>query len=413
MLEWEIAEVEGAALPTEEPEARERRYGWWIAFLVLGLAIGVGGVLRWQAGEQEAQLRADLTRVIEGEARVLALGSDEQVRSYADLDAPNEWRERYLNYSGRYPAGSGFPELGTVQLEADGQLARVEVVWANGEARERIEQRAYRFVNGAWRRTPYIVGDGNDEVWRTEHFTVRGPVEEVFALKGEVEASVDLEGLRQRIEADWPATWFNESAIMIRIVPEEFGPLVTYGRERNLVQINSATFARTDPTSVLTGDAQYRLTLAEQVLHRLVRAPSSLPISDTPILHRRTLFYHLIFAEARQAALSDAERTAIREGWRERMAGEWVSPFEGPLFWDFGTTEAENTWRQRRQVALHLLLDYLVQRDGSEVLGRLASEMAKFHPTVFDLEAVFVAATGQNLEALEAEARDYTLSMKD
>jgi hypothetical protein len=55
----------------------------------------------------------------------------------------------------------------------------------------------------------------------------------------------------------------------------------------------------------------------------------------------------------------------------------------------------------------------LVERDGPEVLGRLASEMAKYHPTVFDLEAVFVAATGQNLEVLEAEAREYALPMEE
>jgi hypothetical protein len=137
------------------------------------------------------------------------------------------------------------------------------------------------------------------------------------------------------------------------------------------------------------------------------------PISNEPILLYRALYDHLVFAEARQQALSAEERQAIRAQCRERLGGEWESPFSGPMFWIFSENGADQQVIERRQIALHLLLDQLAETEGPEVFGRLAYAMTRQHPTEFSLTDLFTEATGLSREELEARAREYATTIEE
>ena len=420
MMQWEVAEQEGkplTALDEAGPEPPRHKTLQWrgVVLVLLGFVAGFAGLLAWQARQRETALRADLTSVIEGEARVMGLLATEQGRAYVDPDAPLDWQMRYLRYPGPVPDPGGLPKLGTLRLEEDGQIARVEVVWPRPASRETAEavseHRAYRLVNGSWRRTPYVRPGQETEERRTDHFIVQAPPEELETLTNDPALYVDLESLRQSIEATWPRSWFDGTPVTVRVVAREFGPYVTPTAPH--IQVNSPHLAPADPFSALPAASQYRLVLTHEVLYHLIRPPMPPPISNEPILLYRTLYDHLVFAEARQQALSAEERQAIRGQWRERLGGKWESPFSGPMFWIFGENGADQQAIERRQIALHLLLEQLAETEGPEVLGGLASAMTRQHPTEFSLADLFTEATGLSREELEARAREYAATVEE
>jgi hypothetical protein len=80
------------------------------------------------------------------------------------------------------------------------------------------------------------------------------------------------------------------------------------------------------------------------------------------------------------------------------------------MFWVFGESRADQQAIPRRQIALHLLLEQLAETEGPQVLGGLASAMARQHSTEFSLADLFTEATGLSREELERWAREYALA---
>ncbi|MGH2543935.1 MAG: hypothetical protein ACRDIB_14125, partial [Ardenticatenaceae bacterium] len=216
--EWEVLEEKPLRAKQEaEPQrARSFRRRLGTILLVLLVVIGATGAILWrQVRQQQPRLRAELTTVVHEEARLMALEREarEQAEALLDPAAPIDWRYRYDAYP-YYFFGEekvllpSLPEVKSVRLAEDGELALVEVSWPRppGALGEVTDRRAYRLVEGAWRRTPYPIADEATEV-EVENITFHGRSEDIALLTS---GPMDVVVFRMHLEETWPEEWFNQ-----------------------------------------------------------------------------------------------------------------------------------------------------------------------------------------------------------
>ncbi|MBA3534219.1 MAG: hypothetical protein H0T73_20040 [Ardenticatenales bacterium] len=414
MLDWKVLEGEEVSLPPGEitKPIRPRRGHWllWLLGLFLLLVGLVAGGLWWRVREHEQLIRAQLTEFIEAEARVMAVGDPMQMRPFLDPQASSEWRTRYEILYGWSRPYVGLPALEEVRLENKGTLALVTVSWpapVGGEKGGREERRAYRMVEGGWRRTAYPIPKVELSEQRSPHFVLRAPPG-YLGLWDEL----NLENFYQHIAERWPDEWQNEPHVTIIIEPEEFALM---GESSSLIRTTSPEFSWFEMTSPLSARTQYRVRLMSEVLDRVIehQPPPPLHLSRQAIISAeqyRMLFYILLRAEEEHWILDEGQRRHLRNRWREQMAGTWRSPFERSLTVPDGASaeDVENAG-DLRQANLYFLIDYLIATEGRAIPGQLAQQMAATSLKTFDLATAVRAVTDKPLEQLEAEARDFAL----
>jgi hypothetical protein len=421
MMDWRVlGEEEGLpSLPgEEEPRAGRvlaRLWPWLLLLLVLGLALGAAVV--WQARQREARLHADLAAIVEEEARAQAFGVPEQASTLADPLAPESWRQRYglLFREERTPLR---PEI--AEMEFEEERALLTVTWP--EARTPItERRAYRLVDGAWRRAPLPL-----QAWEpageqsTDHFLLRADAADLEALTGDPALRLNLERLRGRVVTYWPHTW-KDFFLTVTAQPQELSGPVYFADAQKLF-VNSPPLALADPTSPLPWKAQYRLAVTSAVVEWLttpewLRQPFTesndglealLPEEEQGLRNWVALWRILQQAEARQWALDGEQRVALRNGWREELGGVWPEPFAGPLPLDPDAADPE---ARRRWMAVSLLVERQIQIEGIHVPGRLATVLLDY-PARNDFQVgqffgVLIGGSANNVEQL---SRDYILT---
>lgn len=398
MLEWEVLEEE-AALPAAAPMARARRWGQWVV-LLLALALMIGGALAWQVRQQRQRLHAELQVVLDSEARLMALGQWEPARDLLDPAAPLEWKNAYLYYLSRPQPVPGTPTIRSVVLAEEGTRATVRAAWpAAAGAAPIIETRAYRMVQGQWRRTPLFAQDTELTEVATDHIVLRGEPTELVTLR-EPEWRFDPFGLRAHLAASWPQGWVEPRPVTVVVRRREFGELVTPSRSRRTLLLNSPRLNYTLTSDPLPPDAWYRLQTTDALLLKLLPVQQP-PASWSEAERERALTFQrqLHWAEARWWALSDSERAALHEQWRAALGAQWPSPLDPAA-----TLDEEARW-----MAMNLLLDDLVAQHGTALLGALAqhfdAHLRAPNAAADAIPATFVGATGISLERLGALGR--------
>lgn len=419
MLEWDVLEDEDRPLPPlveERPVPRWQR--WWPWLVMWGLLFGLlGGMVWWRAQEQEQVLRADVQAAVDAEARAMALGEPTEamrfIEALADPDAPETWLNFYWYQFVGDDAPSEPPQLGRLTLQENGAVAWVEVVWTLPEetpgTREAMEQRVYRLVDGAWRRTPLTIEEVEKEEVRMEHFTLIGAPQTLAELTGDGSLGLKLDNLWEYLNAEWPEGWLARERIYLNVEPSELGFLIASQTNARTIVVNAPETSVSQLVLAwpLSADAQYRLRVTTEVIRRLTMAQMGSGVFGERAPTFIGVLSGLQAAEARHWALTEPERRALRNHWRGELDGGWVSPFEGPLVRQADNTSKELDQIEQRQVALSLVLDYLVETRGVAVLGRMAQILAERRP---DFGTLCLEVTGSTLEELEAEVREYALN---
>jgi hypothetical protein len=430
MLKWKVSENEGDTLPcVEEEQARpDPRRSVRLLLLLLLLLVGAAGGGLWWARQQEQQqetaLHRDLMGAIEAEARALAARDVAQAMALLDPEVPTLWQVRYLNERYlieriRQPDALGIPALLSVNLDDAGTLATVEVGWpdprGDGEgaepAREVVERRAYRLLDGSWRRTPLHLEGLAREERRTEHTVLIAPPADLALLADDPALRVDFEALWQHLETHWPRDGLIEPPLYIEVDPQEFDFLVPSATSRT-VRVNSPHLVLrqlTDSDSPLSAKAQYRLLLTEYIMW-LVSANWYAGLPETVASDFNTLSGALRAAEARRWTLTEEERATLRNQWREVLGRERCSPLDGDFL---GRGLTQLTQGECRNASLQLLLEHIADTEEPGVFGRLAAEMATAEPGTADVITVFERATGRSREELEARAREYAATVEE
>jgi hypothetical protein len=182
-MEWQVKENGNAPLPARSTKLiRSRRPAGWV-WLVVGLLVIVtlGGALWWRVQQQGENLRASITETIHQEARVLGGQDMTEAEALIDPHAPVDWRWSYLQATSLLRPPSTLPTVQEIRLDDEGMLALVQVAVPRpeGELYDRlepiVEQRAYRLIEGAWRRTPLPLDQAEMDEQRTHHFVLHGP----------------------------------------------------------------------------------------------------------------------------------------------------------------------------------------------------------------------------------------------
>jgi hypothetical protein len=423
MLEWEVLEDEERPMPRlAEERARQGWEQWrpWLVLWVLLLAALVG-MFWWRARQQEIALRADLLQAIEAERRVMALGTPAEatdlILGLVDPAAPETWRNYYWYQFAESRAIPEPPRLGTVRLEEEGTLALVETLWTmpnvpDPAARVVVEPRAYRLANGQWRRTPLPVEEVEaKEELQTAHFVLIASPDDLAALTSDPALRLDLEGVWQHIDANWPRQWLADTTIYLNVEPDEMAFLIGTQTSERTILVNSPRFAASKIAldSPLSLQAQYRMRVTTEVIRRLTMGQIGTGIFGEMAFTFRGILDQLQEAEARHAALTDEERRAQRNHWREQLDGAWLSPFTDPGYRSIVYTPAMAEQREQQQLAMSFVLEYLVETEGVEVLGRMAQEMARTRP---GFAALCEQVTGLTQAELEARVREYVATVE-
>ncbi|MBA3533802.1 MAG: hypothetical protein H0T73_17940 [Ardenticatenales bacterium] len=457
-LEWKVLEEEEGSLPPDPlPVLPSPRRWWrWLALLLgVGLLVVVGllGNARWQSKQQEEQLRRDLTEIIEAEARAQGFGLVEQVGTFADTGVPPTWRLRYLHLFeperreraempdwGRFfyfgigarPSTSGLPEVQALHLEEEGQRVSVEIGWRGGS--QLTEQRAYRLVEGRWRRTPLQAGlacswesgsqiayqliDGKwksapcreeaQRAGRVERafpaFLLRGQSADVAALSEPGEFYLGLDALQAHLAESWPTTLLLNPFITLTVEAQEFsGPVLRPSSNEASILLNSPESATLFPHVPLTNGAQYRLMVTHGLLFTLINSRQlggRIEGGDlTPSF--------IVQAEARRWALTADEQRTLRNAWRTELKGEWSSPL---------APQPQGNYINRKEaeafmsycLSWHLLLEWMIEEGYVSSPGALARAMLESPQS--DLQSLLTQLTGLSGEQLNAAARTYALT---
>jgi hypothetical protein len=419
-LEWQVLEEDELdGLPEERDEVTARSRPWRQWFVLLLVVVALAAALLWQQARERAEaLRVELREAVHVEERVRYGGDRAQWAALLDPAAPVEWRYRYaFAHSRFYGDPPDLPDMRVLHLQEEGTLATVELFWPNAGATDSpTEQRAYRTVNGIWRRTPLAVADELVVEQRTENFVLSGPESVVQEITGELELLELLETMRAHIDQGiLRARWFNGDPVHIVIRPRE---LMTFTVEGPLSQhrtmiATSPTFSKVDFYAPLSPESQYRLDLAEGVSYRLVPAVGIPPTE----LDGNYLIWHQLLrqAEVRQWVLTAEERRQLRNYWREQLAGAWIVPWEGSLVTtELSTTEDAQEVAQRRLVTA-LMLDYL-REDGSPDVIMQVAERAGYTPPSrgmpFRNRLEPVLTHFDDFDDFERQLREYVLVME-
>jgi hypothetical protein len=397
MLDWHVdEEIPKEPLVEESPRQwRVDRRGVTVILVIVTITVGVVvAALRIR----EAQLTAELNEVIRREANTMTYGVPDATLAFADPSAPPEWLNRYVsvyNYSHPIPP----PTIQTVALRND--VATTEVLWATTPPL--VESRAYRLIEGEWRRTPlFILQTPTEELadLRTTHFALIGPVSPVNDLASTPGLQLSLEGLRRRVATYWQDTW-DEYFLSLRVYPVEFAPAAHYADARNL-HINSLELTPFDPTSPLSPQSQYRLGVTEGVVRWLttpdwvrqlrLNGMSTMSAADIEASHDWFVMLELLQnAEARHWALSETEVNAMRQYWKGEVGNQWVDPFTAPLpeQGDLRDDEA-----RQRYAMINLLIERQIVAGDVSTIGRLARILQEYPPVYFSAEQFFSALIG-------------------
>ncbi|MGH2542094.1 MAG: hypothetical protein ACRDIB_04835, partial [Ardenticatenaceae bacterium] len=313
-----------------------------------------------------------------------------------------------------------------VELTDDGTLAlvQVEVPRSEGELYEGLEriteQRAYRLVEGMWRRTLLPLNGAELNEQRSNHFVLRAPSNALTALNMDGALLEELEGLRNHILATWPSGQVVDTPLIIEVRPREFD---TVGQQIRSHQFNTnvtqpivvnapATFDA-DPQVPLAADTQYKLALVEAVLFRLTgNFQEGFGTSAERSLERSLLARQVRLSEAQQAALSPAQQRVLRNWQRTQLNDHWLSPFSTPYPIPSATSDEDvGAQQERYRLSLALLVEQVRLMHGNEAIAQLAryGTSGKASLTLAD---AFLSVTGGTLEELEASAREFALTIE-
>ncbi|MDQ4076375.1 MAG: hypothetical protein M3220_09025, partial [Chloroflexota bacterium] len=153
MVEWDVPGEDEAQSRAAKPHPPARRRTAWrllAGLLLLALLLGVWLIWR-EARAREADLRADLTRVVLDEERAFHFGVAELASELADPDAPVEW---LVCYEAAFHTATGeMPTPEIMSIERQGNVAVMVLHYQDSPGTWQM-QRAYRLVNNRWRRTP-------------------------------------------------------------------------------------------------------------------------------------------------------------------------------------------------------------------------------------------------------------------
>ncbi len=416
MVEWDVPGEDEAQSRAAKPHPPARRRTAWrllAGLLLLALLLGVWLIWR-EARAREADLRADLTQVVLDEERTFHFGVAEQASELADPDAPVEW---LVCYEAAFRIAIGkMPIPKITSIERQGSVAVVVLHYRDSTTTWQT-QRAYRLVNNRWRRTPLAaMQPGAHEATSTPHFRL------LFS-DGTVEASLDLETLRQNIIDRWPHNSCPDCVITMTLLPHPLVPPVFYMDARQLC-LNNPDLVPPDSRSPLSPEMQYQLALVTGVVGALtipdwlqaypstVFTPTSELMTTTEVSQEwLALLLMLQEAEARHWLLTEAQQRAVRNAWREELGGVWRLATDGQL--PLNAREASGDAR-RRWLNVNLLIEYQVAHGGDEsTIGLLARTLLSYQPATFDAVRFFAALIGGSPSDLEFLSRDYVLGREE
>ncbi len=389
-LRWQVRETEtrplagSTAPPTDESGGDGATSGggrgrWWVVLLSSVVLIGLGAVMvraNLDARRERERLLLDLTATVMAEAKAQVLEDGDAAQAFLDPEASRDWAARYVRLYNPAPVNpynelcgvygpEWQPSDGKVDvvLEAaaagpGGRRVVVRVAWRDGS--RATERRAYREVDGSWRRAPLTVAErvrGADREVQLGDVLLRGPAADVADLTQDPELALDFAALGARVLADLP--FVSRAArggprVTVVVRPTELeGPVIEVGvAPERLVVVNSPALALVNPDGPVSAAALYRLALARGVLAAQFH---QFGVQELPF--------------APNWSLTEAEQRAVRNRLREALAGEWRSqlsradePAEA-----FRLRYREYDEWQRRCISDALLVQQLV------VTGRVAS----------------------------------------
>lgn len=413
MLKWEVADA--PLPPPNNPPPRGRAGARWLPLLLAALLVGVG--VRWWSAGRVATLREGLLQSALQEERARQGGLVVQAPLFLDPAAPGQWQQSYLASYRPASAPAPLPTVEVVRWEGERAMLQLDY----GSGRQQWEsQRAFRLVEGRWRRTPLspLVSQGLTLFEQSEHFVLLVPPGEAAWLRAHPSLLPDLAALHRELLAHWPVSCA-DCTLTLQFHSQEFTPvahLIRQGAGENdtlMVALPLYVTPRWDPP--LSPAAHYRLALATEVVQWLT-SPSGLhadfeagPGSERVTLDALLLLRMLQAAEARQQVLSEAERRALRNQWRSELDGQWPEPFSGPLPLDPEDTTPD---KRRRWLILSLLLERQIALGGPETPGELARSVLAYPAIPFRWERFFAARIGGSLSDVKRLGYDYVLTQE-
>jgi hypothetical protein len=397
MLDWQVEE-EIPQEPLSEESPRQWRIDWRGVAIILAIITVTTAIVLGALRYREEQLRVELNAVIQREATTMSYGIADATLAFADPSAPPQWMNGYTSI---YNQPASLPPPTIQQVALRDTIATAEVLWATTPPL--LEPRAYRLVDGEWRRTPlFIPQTPADELedLRTTHFALVGPVSTVNDLATTPGLQLNLEGLRRRVATYWQETW-DEYFLTVRVYPAEFAPAVHYSDARNL-HVNSVNLTPFNPALPLSPQSQYRIGVTEGVVKWLTTPEwvrqlrlsemTTMSAADIEASHDWFVMLDLLqAAEARHWALSESEVNALRAYWRTEIGNQWVDPFTAPL------PEAGRAWDEaesQRYAMINLLLERQIAVGDVGTIGRLAGILQEYPPVYFSAEQFFSALIG-------------------
>lgn len=382
-VRWDIGPEEAAPSPTEpHPQPRQ---GWRsVALLAAAALIFLGGLALKTTGDarrEREQLTATLVGVMQAEARAQAGQDKAAAEQLLDPEAPRDWAQRYRRLFGPSPVnpynelcGVYGPEWHPADSQPvvtiEGERARggsqrvlLTVAWLGGSAPS--ERRAYRQVDGAWRRSPLTESErtrGARQSRQVGEVLIEGPAGDVAALASDPALAVDFAALDRRVRSDLAVTppFTSRPVPVTRVVvrPTELeSAVIEVGiAPERLVVVNSPALALVNPDGPLSAAGLYRLALVQAVLSARY---SQFGVSELPF--------------GPYWALSDAERKEIRNHLRRALDGAWRSQ----LSREPGAAEvyqmrhrAYDEW-QRRCISDALLVQQLLETGRVDTIAEL------------------------------------------
>lgn len=373
MLHWEV--LDKRPLP-DEPEPRGRGRWALVGWLALGallLLMGVAG--GWRVRDNEARLRQDIVQMVALEEEVRRVGISAQASLLMDPEAPQSWQFWYESFLREPP--TGVPQVVAVEPGIGSAVATLRTE-QDGQAWQ--SERAYRLVEGEWRRSPMPATRwGEPRTYHSPHFTLHLSERDAAILPPD-EFLAFLETFREGFLARWPAA--SAAPLTLHIEPHDLEPL-RVGDSPPLapLHLNSPLlFHQSTGGTLLPLDA-YRLAVADAIAASLdVSAEDALSSAMLRADYAEaSLYTALRHATVRALVLTETQQQAYREALRAK-----ATPQSG-----------------LDQATLTFLADYLTLIEGEDAPGRLA---VAYRQSV-KLEAATIQAFGIALSELVDETR--------
>jgi hypothetical protein len=417
-LSWHVAPEEAPRRPPPdaspvEPAPSRRRW--------LGLALAAGIVLLVlvaqmrraadEARRERAALIVALGDHVVAEAQAMAAGQPGAAANWMDPAAVADWAVRYRRlfepapvnpynelcgvYGTEWHPNAARPALTLVNLAGPpgARRAVLRVAWAEGSAA--TEPRAYREVDGGWRRTPLTKAEITRGAWRElvlGAWRVVGPAGDLRVLTTPTGPGVDFARLDEQVRQDVPrAASAVLSAGRVVVQPTELeSPVIEVGiAPEPRVVVNSPELALVNPDGPLSAGALYRLALVTSAASARYGQLGAAELPFGPFW-----------------ALDDAERKAVRNHLRGVLDGAWRSQLaeeDAPVNEDRAPYER---W-QRGCISDALLVQQLLATRRVESLAELIGRMDQAN----DGAAVLLDLSGQpDRAAYERWARDWAVT---